>query len=237
MLLPSSAILHAMAPLRPAQAPCRLRLTASDSAPFPPLRFGISGHRSSSHVRALLSAAPSPETLIPPLSSVYLDFPLMSPRTRVQPLSSLPFSSLGTRTSAAHGIGGGGDDDDDGWGQCGCGRVCTGVAGARARTTASAAACLGFRDSRDVVSPHFASGGRSAAVCVRVFRPDPFVEFLICSLVSFGRSILIWLARSRSIGGVFSAVFGRGVARKPPPLGARCLFSGFVSVACFSSLS
>ena len=36
ILLPSSAIRHAMAPLRPAQAPCRLRLTATDSAPSPP---------------------------------------------------------------------------------------------------------------------------------------------------------------------------------------------------------
>ena len=84
------------------------------------------------------------------------------------------------------------------------------------------------------MSPNFfTSGGRSAAVFVRIFRHDPFVEFLLCSLVSFGRSISIWLARSRSIGGVFSAVFGRGVTRKPPPLGVRCLFSGFVGVACF----
>ena len=58
----------------------------------------------------------------------------------------------------------------------------------------------GVRNSQDFVSPNFfASGGRSAAVYVRVFRPDPFVEFLLCSLVSFGRSISIWLARSRSI--------------------------------------
>ena len=49
------------------------------------------------------------------------------------------------------------------------------------------------------VSPNFfASGGRSAAVFVRI-RHDPFVEFLLCSLVSFGRSISIFLARSRSI--------------------------------------
>ena len=95
---------------------------------------------------------------------------------------------------------------------------------------------MGFQNSRDFVSPNFfASGGRSAAVRVRVFRPDPFVEIIICSLVSFARLISIWLARSRQIC-VFSAVFGRAVARKPPPLGVRCLFSGFVSVACFSSL-
>ena len=36
------------------------------------------------------------------------------------------------------------------------------------------------------MSPNFfASGGRSAAVFVRVFRHPPFVEFLLCSLVSF----------------------------------------------------
>ena len=88
------------------------------------------------------------------------------------------------------------------------------------------------------MSPNFfASGGRSAAVFVRVFRPGPFVEFLLCFLASFGRSLSIWLARSRSIGGVFSAVFGRGLTRKPPPLGVRCLFSGVVGVACFSSLN
>ena len=98
---------------------------------------------------------------------------------------------------------------------------------------ASVAAGLGFQNSRGFVSPNFfASGGRSAAVCLRVFRPDPFVEFLV---VSFGRSISIWLARSRSIC-VFSAVFGRAVGRKPPPLGVRCLIPGFVGVACFSSL-
>ena len=51
----------------------------------------------------------------------------------VRPLPSLPSSFPGTSTSAAHGIGSGGDDDD-GCGKCGCGRVCTGVAGARART-------------------------------------------------------------------------------------------------------
>jgi hypothetical protein len=67
-------------------------------------------------------------------------------------------------------------------------------------------------------------------VYVRVFRPDPFVEFLVWFLVSFDRSISISLARSRSI--VTSlAVFGRGVTRKPPPLGARCLFLVFVDVA------
>ena len=46
--------------------PAALTTTATDSSP--PLRSGISGHRSSSHFRALLSAAPSPEMLIPPLS-------------------------------------------------------------------------------------------------------------------------------------------------------------------------
>ena len=86
-------------------------------------------------------------------------------------------------------------------------------------------------------SSRLVAGGRSTAVCVCVFfRPGPFVEFLVCSLVSFGCSISIWLARSRPIC-VFSAVFGRAVARKPPPLGVRCLFSGFVGLACFSSLS
>ena len=89
----------------------------------------------------------------------------------------------------------------------------------------------GVRNSQDFVSPNFfASGGRSAAVYVRVFRPDPFVEFLVWFLVSFDRSISISLARSRSI--VTSlAVFGRGVTRKPPPLGVRCLFLVFVDVA------
>ena len=79
--------------------------------------------------------------------------------------------------------------------------VCVRVLQARrARTTAAAAAGSGFRNSRGSVSANFfASGGRSAAVSVRVFRPDPFFEFLVCSLVSFGRSISIWLARSRSI--------------------------------------
>ena len=46
----------------------------------------------------------------------------------------------------------------------------------------------------------FVSGGRSTAVFVRIFRHDPFVDFRLCSLVSFGRSVSIWLARSRSIG-------------------------------------
>ena len=83
-----------------------------------------------------------------------------------------------------------------------------------------------------------ASGARSAAVFVHVFRHEPFVEFLLCSLVSFGLSISIWLARSRSIGGVFFDVFGRDLTRKPPPLGVRCvLFSGFAGVVYFSSLN
>ena len=114
ILLPSSAIRHAMAPLRPAQAPCRLRLIATGSAPFPPLRSGISGHRSSSRVWALLSAAPSPETLIPPLSLALPRLPSHVPFNTCceRPLPSLPSSSPGTSTSAAPGIGGGGDDDD-----------------------------------------------------------------------------------------------------------------------------
>ena len=99
ILLPSSAIRHAMAPLRPAQAPCRLRLIATGSAPFPPLRSGISGHRSSSRVRALLSAAPSPETPIPPLSLALPRLPSHVPFNTCceRPLPSLPSSSPGTR--------------------------------------------------------------------------------------------------------------------------------------------
>ena len=104
---------------------------------------------------------------------------------------------------------------------------------------------LGFPELTEFcASPNFsAPGGRSAAVFVPIFRYGLFVEFRLCSLVSFGRWISIWLARSRSIGGVFSAVFDHGVAscvaRKPPPLGMRSLFSGFVGVgvACFSSLN
>ena len=67
---------------------------------------------------------------------------------------------------------------------------------------------LGFPELTEFyVSPNFfASGGRSAAVFVRIFRHDPFVEFLLCSLVSSGRSISTLLARLRSIGGVFSEV-------------------------------
>ena len=121
MLLPSSAIRHSMAPLRPAQAPCRL-LTANRnrSAPFPPLRSGISGHRRSSHVRALLSAAPSPETLIPPRSLPLprLPSPVQS-NICERTLPPLPSTSSGTSTSTGIGnVGGGddgdGDDDDDG---------------------------------------------------------------------------------------------------------------------------
>ena len=98
---------------------------------------------------------------------------------------------------------------------------------------------LGFPELTEFcASPNFsAPGGRSAAVFVPIFRYGLFVEFRLCSLVSFGRWISVWLARSRSIGGVFSAVFRRGVTRKPPPLGVRCLLSGFVGVACFSSLN
>ena len=71
MLLPSSATRDAMAPLRPAQVPCRLN-DYSRNRFLPPTSaryyFWAQAHRSCSHFRALLSAAPSPETLIPPLS-------------------------------------------------------------------------------------------------------------------------------------------------------------------------
>jgi hypothetical protein len=81
----------------------------------------------------------------------------------------------------------------------------------------------------------FASGGRYVAVFVRVCRHGSFVESLLSFDLDLSRSILIWLAESRSIGGVLSAL-GRGVTRVPPPLAVRCLvFSGFVGVACFSS--
>ena len=57
---------------RPASGPStlppqRLQLQ-SQPIPFPHFSPVFLGHRSSSHFRALLSAAPSPETLIPPLS-------------------------------------------------------------------------------------------------------------------------------------------------------------------------
>ena len=106
---------HAMAPLRPAQAPAAFDYNRNRFCPVSPLRSGISGHRSSSHFRALLSAAPSPETLIPPLSLALPRLPSHVPSNTccVRPLPSLPSSSPGTSTSAAHGIGGGGDDDDD----------------------------------------------------------------------------------------------------------------------------
>ena len=57
---------------RPASGPStlppqRLQLQ-SQPIPFPHFGPVFLGHRSSSHFRALLSAAPSPETLIPPLS-------------------------------------------------------------------------------------------------------------------------------------------------------------------------
>ena len=140
-----------------------------------------------------------------PSLSLYLDFPLMSPLTLAAcdhfPLSRPPLqvrvrawrtasaaaeTTTTTTTTAEVSVGVG---------------VCVRVLLARrARTTAAAAAGSGFRNSRDFVSANFfASDDRSAAVSVRVFRPDPFVEFLVCSLVSFGRSISIWLAWSRSI--------------------------------------
>ena len=53
----------------------------------------------------------------------------------------------------------------------------------------------------------------------------------------FLRSFDLDLARPVEVNRVFSAVFGRGVTRKPPPLGVRCLFSVFVGMACFSSLN
>ena len=132
-----------------------------------------------------------------PSLSLYLDFPLMSPLTLAAcdhfPLSRPPLqvrvrawrtasaaaetTTTTTTTTAEVGVD---------VGVCVC--------------TAAAAAGSGFRNSRDFVSANlFASDGRPAAVSVRVFRPDPFVEFLVCSLVSFGRSISIWLAWSRSI--------------------------------------
>jgi hypothetical protein len=70
--------------------------------------------------RALLSAAPSPETLIPPLS---LPLPRLSSHVHSnicceRPVPCLPFTSPSTSTSAGIGnVGGGGDDDsgdDDG---------------------------------------------------------------------------------------------------------------------------
>ena len=63
-----------------------------------------------------LSAAPSPETLIPPLSLALPRLPSHAPSNTccVRPLPSLPSSSPGTSKSAAHGIGGGGNDDGDG---------------------------------------------------------------------------------------------------------------------------
>ena len=71
----------------------------------------------------------------------------------------------------------------------------------------------------------FASGGRYVAVFVRVCRHGSFVESLLSFDLDLSRSILIWLAELRSIGGVLSAL-GRGVARVPPPLAVRCaLFS------------
>ena len=92
---------------------------------------------------------------------------------------------------------------------------------------------LGFRNSQNFVclrtSSRLVVGPRLCAVFVRIFRHGLIVEFRLCSLVSFGRWMSIWLARSKSIGGVFSAVFGRAVTRKPPPLGVRCLFSEFVA--------
>ena len=52
---------------------------------------------------------------------------------------------------------------------------------------------LGFPEPTGFcVSPNFfASGGRSTAVFAHIFRHGPFVEFRLCSLVSFGRSISI----------------------------------------------
>ena len=150
MLLPSSAIRHAMAPLRSAQAPCRLRPPLTNRnrfCPFPPLRSDISGHRSSSHVRALLSAAPSPETLIPPLSLALPRLPSHVPSNTCgeRPLPSLPSSSPGTSTSTSAGIGNvGGGGDDDGRGQCVCGccaRTCAWTTTAAAATDAAVCFC------------------------------------------------------------------------------------------------
>ena len=74
---------------------------------------------------ASLSAAPSPETLIPPLSLPLPRLPshVHSNTCRERPVPPLPFTSPGTSTSTSAGIGnvggggddgGGGGDDDDG---------------------------------------------------------------------------------------------------------------------------
>ena len=83
--------------------PAALTTNRNRFCPFPPLRSGISGHRSSSHFRALLSAAPSPETLIPPLSLPLPRLPshVHSNTCCERPLPSLPVPSPGTSTSAA----------------------------------------------------------------------------------------------------------------------------------------
>ena len=112
--------------------------------------------------------------------------------------------------------------------------MCTGVAGARARTDGGVGCGgLGFPELTGFRVSELLRVWWSVRGCVcACLSTRPFVEFLV---VSFGRSISVWLARSRSIY-VFSAVFGRAVERKPPPLGVRCLFPGFMGVACFSSL-
>ena len=83
----------------------------------------------------------------------------------------------------------------------------------------------------------FASLDRSVAVFVRVCRHGSFVESLLSFDLDLSRSILIWLAELRSIGGVLSAL-GRGVARVPPPLAVRCaLFSVDGGMGRFSWLN
>ena len=52
----------------------------------------------------------------------------------------------------------------------------------------------------------------------------------------FVRSFDLDLARAVEVNRAFSAVFGRGVTRKPPPLGVRCLLLVFVDVACLVPL-
>ena len=141
-----------------------------------------------------------------PSLALDLDFPLMSPLTLAEcdhfPLSRPPVQvrvrAWRTASAAAETMTTTTTTTAEASVDVG---VCVRVLQARrARTTAAAAAGSGFRNSRDFVSANlFASDGRPAAVSVRVFRPDPFVEFLVCSLVSFGRSISIWLAWSRSI--------------------------------------
>jgi len=70
MLLPSSAIRHAMALLRPAQVPCRLNDSTMQPIPFPhfgPVFLGTGAAAISGRLSAPLPPR-KPETPIPPLS-------------------------------------------------------------------------------------------------------------------------------------------------------------------------